>query len=95
MIRISYGSLGFKMAIKRLGGENVYSPKIYKSENANDFDTRFLKSLHGLEEKIIEDINTDNAIDADPYDNVARLKTCEKIEKIYLRLKKECGDEYV
>jgi single-stranded DNA-binding protein len=34
-----------------------------------------------LKKKIYQDLETDKAIKADPYDNVARLRICEKIEK--------------
>lgn len=54
----------------------------------SNFDVQFLKTIDTLKKKIIEDIKLDYKIRADPYDNAARLKTCEKIEKIYFKLKK-------
>jgi len=58
------------------------------NDKYSNFDTQFLKAIDSMKKKIIEDIQLDHKIRADPYDNVARLKICEKIEKIYLKLKR-------
>ena len=49
-----------------------------------------LDYIDSLKKKIYEDLDTDRAIKADPYDNVARLKVCEKIEKFILKEEKQC-----
>lgn len=48
----------------------------------------FFKELGKLKEKIWKDIELDHKIKADPYDNVARAKICEKVEKLYLKTRR-------
>jgi hypothetical protein len=51
-----------------------------------------LAYIGALKKQIYQALETDKAIKADPYDNVARLKICEKIERFIIKTKG--GDEY-
>ena len=56
-----------------------------------------MKALTYLEQRkkvIKEMIKTDHKIGADPYDNVARLKEVEKVEKIIKQEISEKGGHY-
>ena len=66
-----------------------------RSGDMSEFDTQFLKAIEELKAQIDNDIQIDHKIGADPYCNVARLKVCETIEKIYLRLSETIGEQYV
>jgi len=48
-----------------------------------------LDYIKKLKKDIYKGIEVDKAIDADTYDNIARLKICEKIEKFILKNKEE------
>jgi len=54
----------------------------------NKLDTikEILSYINKSKMEIIKSIKVDKAIDADNYDNVARLKVCEKIEKYILQI---------
>ena len=47
----------------------------------------FLQEIQELKKEISKNIRLDNEIKADPYSNIARLRTCERIEKTYIKLK--------
>lgn len=48
-----------------------------------------LKYINQLKKEINKRLAIDYSIKADPYDNIARMKICEKIEKFILNNKKE------
>ncbi|MFA5033947.1 MAG: hypothetical protein WC614_13145 [bacterium] len=50
------------------------------------FHAQFLQELKKIKEEILYSIRLDKAIDCDNYEDVARLKVYEKIEKAYLKL---------
>lgn len=48
-----------------------------------------LSYIQELKSKINRDIQVDHEIDCDNYENVARLKICEKIERFIIKQKNE------
>ncbi|MFA5032284.1 MAG: hypothetical protein WC614_04615 [bacterium] len=53
----------------------------------NKFHAQFLQELKKIKEEILYSIRLDKKIDCDNYEDIARLKVYEKIEKAYLKLK--------
>lgn len=54
-----------------------------------------LNYIRELKIEINKSLQVDYEIKADPYDNIARLKICEKIEKFILNNKKWVGKYYI